>query len=193
VAESEPVPALPLTKFKPEVPSRPMKPVSFLQKVASPSPPTPPKHVHSKKTSTPLPPSPPVHYRPSPRSPVPPARRKVTTDSPFPERAYHTVTFAPSKASPSPPVQRNVQSRRTANSHGVWSRFVTAKSWIETITAYERTPDMGRPARTFGRAPHKYDADERDHDHKRSRSPMQGIIEVSYVWHGGEKALTSLF
>ncbi|KAJ7910634.1 hypothetical protein B0H13DRAFT_2329167 [Mycena leptocephala] len=163
VAASEPVPALPLTKFKPEVPSRPMKPVSFLQKVASPSPPpTPPKHVHSKKTSTPLPPSPPVHYRPSPRSPVPPARRKVATDSPFPERVYHTVAFAPSKA------HLRLPSSETFNPEGRQTATVS----------YERTPNMGRPARTFGRAPHKYDADERDHDHKRSRSPMQGIIEI---------------
>ncbi|KAJ6571757.1 hypothetical protein B0H19DRAFT_1372736 [Mycena capillaripes] len=162
VAESEPVLPPPMTKFKSDVPSHSIKPVAFPPKVASPSPPTPPMPVRPKKTPTSVPRSPPVHRRPSPRSP---AHRLITNnnDSPFPERVYHTVAFAPTKASPPPSVQRNSQSipaRRMANNH-----------------AYEPTPDLGRPARTFGRGLHKHEAD-RDHDYKRSRSPMQGIFEV---------------
>jgi hypothetical protein len=47
----------------------------------------------------------------------------------------------------------------------------------EAITGYERTPDLGRPERTFGRGLHKHEAV----DHKRGRSPMQGILEVNYI------------
>ncbi|KAF8189884.1 hypothetical protein K438DRAFT_1763510 [Mycena galopus ATCC 62051] len=138
----------PMMKFKSDVPSRSMKPVSFLQKAASPSPPpTPPKPVHMKKSPPPLP----VHQRQSPRSPSPSAHHKFVNDSPFPERVYQTVTFEPARAS-TPSLQRNARSipaRRTANNHA-----------------------------TFGRALYKHEADGKDHDYRRSRSPMQGIIEV---------------
>ncbi|KAJ6499705.1 hypothetical protein C8R47DRAFT_296547 [Mycena vitilis] len=43
--------------------------------------------------------------------------------------------------------------------------------------AYESTPDSGRPARTFGRAPHKQETD-RARDHKRNRTPVEAIVEV---------------
>ncbi|KAJ7787174.1 hypothetical protein B0H14DRAFT_289302 [Mycena olivaceomarginata] len=45
---------------------------------------------------------------------------------------------------------------------------------MENTHGYERTPDLGRPERTFGRGLHKHEAV----DHKRGRSPMQGILEV---------------
>ncbi|KAF7349256.1 hypothetical protein MSAN_01715100 [Mycena sanguinolenta] len=48
---------------------------------------------------------------------------------------------------------------------------------LRSAQAYERTPDMGHPATTFGRGLYKHETEEREHDYKRSRSPMQEIIE----------------
>ncbi|KAJ7627605.1 hypothetical protein DFH06DRAFT_1443094 [Mycena polygramma] len=164
VAQPERVLPPPMTKFQSEVPSRSTKLVSLLQKEASPSPrQTSSAPVRPNKTLTPVPPSP-VHQRLSPRSPALPAHRnKVTNDSPFPERVHHTVAFAPSKPSPSLSAQRHAPSipaRRMINTH-----------------AYESTSDLGRPARTFGRAPHKQETD-RARDHKRNRTPVEAIVEV---------------
>ncbi|KAF7350466.1 hypothetical protein MVEN_01352100 [Mycena venus] len=158
-AKSESALPPPMMKFKSEVPPRSIKPVSFFQKVASPSPPTPQNPVHPEKT----PPPAPVYRRQSPHSPAPSAQQKVANDSPFPEQAYHTVAFAPPKAS-SPPVQR-------------YARSIPARR-MTNHTAYEPTPDSERPIRPFGHAMYKNEADGRDHDHKRSCSPMQNIIEV---------------
>ncbi|KAJ6499715.1 hypothetical protein C8R47DRAFT_1317619 [Mycena vitilis] len=164
VAQSERVLLPPMTKFPPEVPSRSTKPVSLLQKEASPSPrQTPSGAVRPNKPLTSVPPSPPVRQRPSPRSPALPAHRKVINDSPFPDRVPHTVAFAPSKPSPSLSAQRHAPSipaRRMINTH-----------------AYESTPDLGRPARIFGRAPHKQETD-RARDHKRNRTAVEAIVEV---------------
>ncbi|KAJ6499711.1 hypothetical protein C8R47DRAFT_296876 [Mycena vitilis] len=169
-----------MTKFQPEVPSRSTKPVSLLHKEASPSPrQTPSGAVRPNKPLTPLPPSPPVRQRPS-RSPALPAHRKVINDSPsFPDRVPHTVAFAPSKPSPSLSAQRHVPSipaRRMINTHGVCSLAFTA-SFSDTVAAYESTPDLGRPARIFGRAPHKQETD-RARDHKRNRTAVEAIVEV---------------
>ncbi|KAJ7336354.1 hypothetical protein DFH08DRAFT_939367 [Mycena albidolilacea] len=117
VATSEPAIARPVTKFKAQVPSRSMKPVSFLQKVASPSPPpTLPQPLHPKKT-----PPPAAYQRRTPRSPTPPVYHEVISDSPFPERVHNTTAFAPSRASP-PSLKRKgpaILPRRMANSHGL--------------------------------------------------------------------------
>ncbi|KAJ7136037.1 hypothetical protein C8R44DRAFT_976758 [Mycena epipterygia] len=182
VAQSEPAPLL-MTKFESEVLSRPIQSVSVLQKAPTPSPArpsklptpvkqmTPPKVVRTKKAPTPPARSPPVHQvysSPSRPTRTAPAQRQITNDSPFPERIHQAVTFAPPQESPSPSVQRytNAQfipARRTTNTH-----------------VHDRTPDLGRPARAiFGRknrGPLRHGGDERDH--KRSRSPMQGILEI---------------
>jgi hypothetical protein len=117
VATSEPAIARPVTKFKAEVPARSLKPVSFLQKVVSPSPPpTLPQPLHPKKT-----PPPAAYQRRTPRSPTPPVYHEVISDSPFPERVHNTATFAPSRASP-PSLKRKgpaILPRRMANSHGL--------------------------------------------------------------------------
>ncbi|KAJ6590586.1 hypothetical protein DFH09DRAFT_1358779 [Mycena vulgaris] len=178
VIECEPALPLPMTKFKSEVPARPIQPTSVLQKLSTPSParpsklptlapvqqPTPPRPVRTKKAPTPLRRSPLASTPPrQSRAQSPSAPRPITIDSPFPERVYQTVAFAPSRAS-SPSVRRtNAQfiPTRTAKNH-----------------AYERTPDLGRPARAnLDRAPHKREGGERD-DYKRGRSPMQGILEI---------------
>ncbi|KAJ7512046.1 hypothetical protein B0H11DRAFT_2268225 [Mycena galericulata] len=193
VAKPEPLLPLSMTKFKSEGPLRPIKPVSFLQKVPSPSSarpsklpspakqPTPPKFVRPRDTPTLCSPYSPIHQvAPSPPSPARSAPRKVNDDSPFPERTYHTVTFAPSRASPSPSAAQRENFHKTtsapwaANNHGGRDSSRTG------ISAYERTPpDFGRPVRhTFVRGPQRHEADERDYEHKRSRSPTQGIIEV---------------
>ncbi|KAJ7484745.1 hypothetical protein FB451DRAFT_1393268 [Mycena latifolia] len=180
VAPSEPAPPLPVTKFKSEVPPRPIQPTSFLQKPPSQSPvrpsklptpppakkPSPPRPVRARKAATPPPPSPQARTSTPPRQsrPAPPSRQ-ITSDSPFPERVYQTVAFAQSRASPSPSVRTNGQFipvKRTAKNHEP-----------------EHTPELGRPVRAnFGRGQHKYEGHERDHDYKRSKSPMQGILEI---------------
>ncbi|KAJ7770528.1 hypothetical protein B0H16DRAFT_1881531 [Mycena metata] len=167
VAKSEPLLPLPMAKFKSEVSSRPQKMATPppIRPTKLPSPVhqlTPPNRMTFKKPPTPLPPSPsPVHQVAPPRSPAPKAHRKLLEDSPFPQRVHETTVFAPSRASPLV-VQRKTHSSRMPNND-----------------AYEHTPDLGRPARTFGRVPSKHKADARDHDHtKRSYSPMQGIVEI---------------
>ncbi|KAJ7096705.1 hypothetical protein B0H15DRAFT_962872 [Mycena belliarum] len=174
IAASDSAPPLPMTKFKSEV--------LFFQNLPTPSPvrpsklPTPPpakrlsplRPVRATKTSTPPPPPPPARpasSTPPRRSRAPPTSRQIAAqnDSPFPQRVYQTVAFAPSRSSPSPSARSNGQ-------------FVPAG---RTTKKHEHTPELGRPGRAqFGRGQHNHEVARRDNDHKRSKSPMQGILEI---------------
>ncbi|KAJ7128046.1 hypothetical protein C8R46DRAFT_1363623 [Mycena filopes] len=182
VPESEPVLPLAMSKFKSEAPSRPQKTItpSPIRPAKLPSPVRQPANAKPEPMKKlPIPSPPPVPQAPPPRSPAPAAHRKVLDESPFPQRVHQSVAFAPSRASPSPVQRKAAYSGRMPNNSGAWSSLA-AYLTTTTKTAYEPTPDLGRPARTFGRVPlqPKHKAD-RDHDYsKRSHSPMQDIVEI---------------
>ncbi|KAJ7207111.1 hypothetical protein GGX14DRAFT_698269 [Mycena pura] len=150
------------TESKTEVPVHLVKPVSApspssarFSKIPIPVKQPTPLPASLRMTEAPTPP--PVRQVSCRQSPALSAQRRVDveTESPLPE-LIRKVAFAPSRASPSPSLRRRtalISDKRTVYKHGY-------------------------SAQAFGRISHKYEGDERSHDYKRSRSPMQGIIEV---------------
>ncbi|KAJ6631135.1 hypothetical protein B0H10DRAFT_2207515 [Mycena sp. CBHHK59/15] len=187
---ASPIPVA-MTRFAAKTTARPTQPqpVSLLSEVSDPYPLRPARTSTPTKLSTPVrpkklptlrPPSPQVDqtvlYAPSRLSPVPPVPRRTEfsnrSSSPVqPDRVHHKVTFTPSRASPPPSRRRHAK-----------DQFVLSRQTADNIT-YERSPDFGRPTRpNFSRGQHKSEVDEnigrREYEHKRSDSPMQGILEI---------------
>ncbi|KAK7019041.1 hypothetical protein R3P38DRAFT_2980291 [Favolaschia claudopus] len=159
-------PQPPVTKFESDVPLRSNKPAAFLPPTTSPPPQVSPRKPSPSANSLRLNKPAPLQLiepRHLPESPVAPAHHQVIYDSPFPKRVDQATTIAPSRTS-------TPADQRTAHA-------LPIRKTVQ-YTAYEDTPDLGRPSRTFGRAPFKHEVDGRDHHTKRNRSPMQGILEI---------------